>query len=119
MTETTATLVKGIDPVILEKVLTASESYKAKMKERNGRSAFNFELWHKFATLLVTFEDAIEEMGIKDKQVRDQILRAYCLTARSTARKHRQIYEVLHLIPNPEQYPSWKALSRAAVAVTN
>ena len=119
MTETTLTKLQSFDAEVLEKIAAASESYKSQMKQRNGRSGFDFELWLKFATLLVTFEDFLVDAGIEDTQSRDQILRIYMGTARSTARRHRQIYNLLHLIPNAEQYKSWKELHRAAVAVSN
>ena len=116
MAQETIPLVEHFDAALLDKVSAVAQAYKDTVKRRNGKP-MNFHLWHSYAQLLVTFEDLIVEAGITSKKDRDQILRTVVGTPRSTARRHRQIFEALDRIPHPEQHRSWKSLLRAAVEV--
>ena len=109
-------LVEHLDAALLDKISTAAQAYRDAVKARNGKP-MDFHLWHSYAQLLVNFEDLIVEAGITSKQERDQILMSIVGTARSTARRHRQIFEALDRIPNPEQHRSWNSLLKAAVEV--
>lgn len=116
MNQDAPSITDHFEPAVLAKVSAAAQAYKELMKCRNGKS-MDFNLWFCFAQMLVIFEDAIVEAGIEGKQERDQILRTFTGTARSTARRHRQIFETLDRIPNPQEYRSWKSLLKAAQQV--
>lgn len=100
----------------LDKITEASNAYHEDAKSR-GKQGFNYELWEKYAQLLVLFDEYVTER-VSSKE-RYEMIQAYMGAARSTARRHLQIAKRLHLIKDPEQYQSWGKLHEAAVSISD
>ena len=105
-----------LDKKLVEKISAACDAYHHDAQTR-GKKGFRYDMWHRYATLLSLLDGLLRESGDVKAKDREEFIRAVTGTARSTARRHLQIYERLHLIDQPESVGSWTALYKLSKEV--
>ena len=102
---------------LAEKISKACDAYHQDAKSR-GRNGFNFELWLGYANILNLLDEQLRENNQLKSSERDAYLKALTGTARSTARRHLQIFRVLDRINSPESTSSWRELYERSTGLT-